>query len=519
MDTTKMYEKIKGYRKEFVHEQYSRIVENFKDYDKVTKKKMIEEIYKVYSDYNNIIDICTTRELKYLKKLLNKKTDKNELMDKKYEWERKALDKKFLIEDDIRDCFIPDEIIANVKDAIKNVDWNVAKKKDELNEALVGYCKIQASAVLMSVCSVVSFIIGEDEETLWNHMLNNKLFNYYVMVYSRNFDNLGKGIPIALYQDYYSIEDELDHQRSLQGISRPCTPDVNTLRTFFYNDFDIHNKKVKKMLEENDKLPYFSSLALRPIREFAVLNIDRTSLKESIQSVPVLKNHDLTEFFKILDEAMDEMPSGALNGFSPNEAKKIQVEDEKIKYESEKKYIKQQNACLSKSDTKLFYKIYFALLEFTNNKFKIRKNFKIYKKVNLNPADLTDIIDKLWDNKELIVKEFCKTNPYKFNEEELKITNEFKNGIRDMFVIAAFEEEHTAFIGLDRAYMVKGLHSNIDEVISPEKLPTPVITTIIPFKNILTYDGILVELGIKMGSSIKSLIEKDYAKSMKYYHL
>ena len=63
----KMFEEIKSLRKDFVHDEYTRIVDNWKDYDKISKTKMLEAIYKVYSDYNNIIDICTEKELKYLK--------------------------------------------------------------------------------------------------------------------------------------------------------------------------------------------------------------------------------------------------------------------------------------------------------------------------------------------------------------------------------------------------------------------------------------------------------------------
>ena len=108
MQTMKMYERINWYKKEYVHEQYSRIVEHFKDYDKITKKKMLESIYKVYNDSNNIIDICTTRELKYLKMLLDKKNNMKDLLGNKYEWERKILRNKFLVQDDYDQVFIPD---------------------------------------------------------------------------------------------------------------------------------------------------------------------------------------------------------------------------------------------------------------------------------------------------------------------------------------------------------------------------------------------------------------------------
>ena len=54
---------------------------------------------------------------------------------------------------------------------------------------------------------------------------------------------------------------------------------------------------------------------------------------------------------------MDEMPSGALNGFTPNQAREIEKEEKKLKDMKEKSYIKQKNACLDQKDAKLFYKV------------------------------------------------------------------------------------------------------------------------------------------------------------------
>lgn len=35
----KMYDRINGYRKEYVYEQYTRIVREFKDYEKISKRR------------------------------------------------------------------------------------------------------------------------------------------------------------------------------------------------------------------------------------------------------------------------------------------------------------------------------------------------------------------------------------------------------------------------------------------------------------------------------------------------
>ena len=335
-----MYERIKWYKKEFVHNQYARIVEPFKDYEKITAVKMLDAIYKVYEDYNNIIDICTVRELKYIEMILDGNSSMKELLDDKYDWERKTLHGKLLVETDYPDrVFIPDEIIDKVRLAIKNVNWTTVKKLNDLNEILVSYCKIQASSLLNTVCLFGSMMSGISENDIYTHVLHNKVFNYYVMIYPKNIEGLGDNIYVALYQDYYGIEEQIDEERMKQGLAGDLPTDSKIYKTLFYNDFDINNKKIKRFLDEIKKLPFFWTSALDIIREFAVLNIDRKPLKNAISNVPALKNCDLTNFFKILDEAMDEMPSGVLNGFTPNEAKKIKIEENKNRYEREKKYI------------------------------------------------------------------------------------------------------------------------------------------------------------------------------------
>lgn len=526
----KMYEEINHLKKGYVYERYTRIVHDFKDYDKITKVKMLDAIYDVYRDYNNIIDVCTTRELKYLKMVLDNKLTiddllknpnelKIEYLDEKYNWERENLRHKFLLDYDYyKESHIPEEILDNVKAAIKNVNWKEQKKIDELNEIIVGYCKVQGSALLNTVASFGSGITGLSEDVIWKHMLSNKLFNYYVYIVSKDFDSIGNNIPVAIHQDYYEIEEELEKQRRLQGLAGDKQIDIRIYKRLFYNDFDIQNPKIKKFLDELQKLPFFWFSAIKPIREFAMLNIDRSSLKKSIQSVPALQYHDLTNFFKIMDEAMDEMPSGALNGFTPNEAKELKVKQVKKDIKKNQSYVKQQNACLSKKDSKLFYKIYFGLLEFTNKKYKIN-NMKIYNQHGINPYELKGIVDKFWENKDAIVLEFCLVNPYKFNKEELEITSEFKKGIRGMFIIAKYDLEYTAFMEKDKVYMVKGLNDNIDNIISYKDLPYVVVTSVIPFKNVLTYDGMLLGMGVKMGNGFDDIVEKEYDNMMKYYHL
>lgn len=272
------------------------------------------------------------------------------------------------------------------------------------------------------------------------------------------------------------------------------------------------------MLEELKKLPFFWNTALIVIRESAMLN-DRELIKESMKKVPALRSIDLESFFKMLDEGMDEMPSGVLNGLTPNDLKKKKEEETIENFLKLKNYKVQENACLSKKDANLYYKIYFGLLDYTNKKYNIKPKTKIYKSRRLDPRTILEVINRYWKEKDKLTDEFCDKNPYNFNEEEIKISKEFKKGIRGVFIIVEYDKEYTAVTNKDKTYMIKGINTNIDRIIPYEELPYPVITTILPFKGDLIYDSILIPFDVEIGIDMKKAIREEYKKSMKYYHL
>ena len=300
-------------------------------------------------------------------------------------------------------------------------------------------------------------------------------------------------------------------------------------KTIFYNDIDINNPVIKKFLQalEKEIQEYYIDNIIRIMRICALLNDDREFIKEYITSclkrsgyfTSIIDQEKLDNLLILMNEAMNEMPSGAINGLTPNEAAELNTEKQKYEQKKIEQYQKQENACLSKKDTKLFYKLYFALLEFTNQKYKINPNYKIYKQQGINPQEITDIIDMFWKNKDLIILEFCIVNPYKFTKEEIKFLEGFKKGIHDSFVLVQYERDYTLLMKDGKIYMVKGLNDNIDNIITYNKLPCFVETSLIEFNGNIVYDGIISSFPVKFGMNFIKTLEKEYKESMKYYHL
>ena len=148
----------------------------------------------------------------------------------------------------------------------------------------------------------------------------------------------------------------------------------------------------------------------------------------------------------------------------------------------------QVNAHLSNEDADEFFDIYFALLEYTNNKYNINDLKKIYKKLHLDQEKVLEISDYMFDHPN-IIDEFIKENPYNFSEEEINVTKDFKKHVKSNFLmIVGFDKDYTKILAEDgKLYMVKGLRSNIDEVVSRELIPTLISTTLIMFKGTIYF--------------------------------
>ena len=71
----------------------------------------------------------------------------------------------------------------------------------------------------------------------------------------------------------------------------------------------------------------------------------------------------------------------------------------------------------------------------------------------------------------------------------------------------------------ERTYMIKGINDNLDNVISYKNLPETVIMTILPFKDVLIYDGVIMNFGIKMGNDFEKIVNSELSRSIKFYHL
>ena len=514
----KLINYLKEIGKKNMYYFYYLITDDVKDYDRITGKKIVEEIIKFYSDYNNILEMCTEKELRFLEKVLNNEKD---LFNNKYFLEHFQLFKKMIIydNDEKEEVTFFEDIYDFVKEALKRVDWKKIKKNDEINSLLIGYLKVSGNASIESITSIGAMFLDMSEDDVYEWLNNNKLIKYCTVQTEEFIESIGDYIILVNYYEYLNIIDIINEERAKQAGAGFSILKPEEYREVFYTGFCTRKASVKKLVKEINNLGNIGEIITSKVRICALLNGDRQEIFDLIDyftCVGLIKSKTIKD---LIDPALDDMPSAVLNGLTPNENDEKKQKNLSMNYQYKKNGVKQENANVSKSDKDLFYKLYFGLLEYTNRKYRVVPKLKIYEAKGLDPAILYKVIDKLWKNIDENIDEFIQVNPFKFNKEELDIINDFKRGKSDTFIITKYEKDYTMFLSLTGAYMVKGLTSNMDEIIPLNCLPVTVITRLLPFKGYIIYDSILNQIPISIGSNMKNNILNDMSKAKKIYKL
>ena len=485
--------------KQDIYDMYWSIVYDYKDYEKITRSKMIDEIIK-QEEESYIFNLLTAKELDFLNLFINNKINKRDY--KKYSWEIKTLNKKCIFSLISFDIF--EEQKENVKNALNQYKLNkkIKQKNDELFTFIIGMVRTNGN-ILYKVLEDISKEIFQLKAD-FKYILSNPLVHFYCDYYYEYIDSIQENEKIVFYRKYFEILDDLDEGRKEFGVAGQKNFYLDEYIDMFYYGFPIKKPSVKKMFE--------------------TLHIDDfDSNFYYIEEARVLYNRYLIntlnskEKSKIICDALDDSPCSVMNGLTPNEFKKEKEKQLKVEF----RRVKQEGANLSTKDADLFYKLYFALLDYANKKYKINTNIeKIYEQKFLDAQQLLPINDYLFEHKSIITN-FLIDNPYKFNKDELKIIEGFKSAIKsDFFIVIGFEKEYTQILGKDnKIYMVKGIRDNLDNILKTNKLPIIISTTLLMFKDKIIYNSFLSISQIDFGNSLKELLLSDIKNSEKCYRL
>lgn len=224
-----LLQEIKHYPKESVYDNFYRIClpDSKIKYEKITRKKMIEQITKKYTP-QYILDICTVKELQFLKEIVENNYIEVDVF--KGSFEKIALYRKYLL----FEGQIPDELKESVTEALKIVDFEKKEKQDEPVLSILGY--IRGCGICHKIMvNAFAEIYGLDLEKLDINPL------FYFWAYYSNDD--------YMYQDTYGHTQEIKRQRLEYKMIAPVYLEPQSYISIFYNGYDDTDPDIHALFE------------------------------------------------------------------------------------------------------------------------------------------------------------------------------------------------------------------------------------------------------------------------------
>lgn len=297
-----LIQEINHYRKEVVYSQFFRIC--FPDdviYEKITRKQMVELIIQQYTP-ENIVDVCTVKELKLLKRIVE--NNYKEVDVHSMPFEKVALYRKYLLFENE----IPDELKESVIEALKFVDFDQKEKQDEPLLCLIGFIR-SCGAIDPMVVQRQAQKYGLDLRNLETNPLFN-FWTYYTFDYLMPDNTYGEAI---LYYDSILYMDVIANTRLDYELMAPVFLKPESYLSIFYNGYDDTDPDVHALFDHLKKSEdVFDFLKMERILEC----IESCRMTEHLITIfPKLEQFDpkTKELFK---NAIYKMPMPYLTGMT-----------------------------------------------------------------------------------------------------------------------------------------------------------------------------------------------------------
>ena len=271
--------------REQVFSTYSRVIIDYKDYEAVDMKQMINEIISFYLQPDNLKAVLFQREIEFLKYMLSGEYDRDvEIWKKTFKtgfryrtnaidevsfWEIQQLADKLLIirgndRYSIADEFKPilESIVKESKANGEDIDYRVS--------ALAGLLKMHGILKVDDLIDKGCKLLNSDRDIM-SRILNLSQFRFYAYVFEHE-DEL-----YAIYSPYIGILD-VDDIRKWQLKDNIVLSDLFDL---FFIGINISNKEVRTFFEEAGKFPQRNSL-LEVVDKCRILGMDEQLLDKTV---------------------------------------------------------------------------------------------------------------------------------------------------------------------------------------------------------------------------------------------
>ena len=172
---------------------------------------------------------------------------------------------------------------------------------------------------------------------------------------------------------------------------------------------------------------------------------------------------------------------------------------------------------LSPEDGRLYYKLWFPLLDYVNGRKKVNDLKNIATAEELDPAKVKEVANVLWDEPGVIDEYLTEDVSVETAQEDREIVLDWKRCVQGRFLMERHLKKGTIFISMDteEVYQVQGIISSWEEMFYGAPMLLVVGATFIPFRKGIISDGLVIPYNIIIGSGMKKVFKDVYMSAKK----
>lgn len=174
-----------------------------------------------------------------------------------------------------------------------------------------------------------------------------------------------------------------------------------------------------------------------------------------------------------------------------------------------------QTMTLDQNDAELFYELWLPLLDYTNKKYKVNTNLrKMHGAKELDPSEVKIVADYLWKHTDVIE---AYLTDHVLSADHCSIVSGWKKCISGQFMLERHLKKGSVFISTatEEVYMVNGIITSWEEMFFYRPLPVLLKATLIPFRDKIISDGLVIPYNVCFGKGYSSEFKDIYLNAKK----
>ena len=171
---------------------------------------------------------------------------------------------------------------------------------------------------------------------------------------------------------------------------------------------------------------------------------------------------------------------------------------------------------LTEHDADLFYELFLPLLNYVNRTYRISGRLKtIARGKRMDQLELHAVAVFLWDNPN-IIDEYLRMHN-NLPDEHTELIRSWKRHVTGRFILERNLKAGSIFISMDNSqvYQVSGIIDSFEEMFSFQPLPIILSATLIPFRDVIITDGLIMTYSVHLGGGIRKMLKETYMAAKK----